>query len=183
MYDGATNSSVSQVEIIYCRSLENGYPKYYYVGQEDLEHAHADGIFSSIDKAMNTYSSVHWKEKVMGGGSDGVSVNNIVSRGLSGRSYVVNVHCVAHRLELGILSAIKTTVQDMLNFFKPFHYSPKALRDMKTNADSLEEKSVRLSKLQDTRWVTHISKAVKYLLENYTVIWNMCPNQRQHMKL
>jgi hypothetical protein len=37
MYDGATNSSVSQVEIIYCRSLENGYPKYYYVGQEDLE--------------------------------------------------------------------------------------------------------------------------------------------------
>jgi hypothetical protein len=107
MYDGETNSSVSQVEIIYCRSLENGYPKYYYVGQKDLEHAHADGVFSSIDKAMNTYSSVHWNEKDVGGGSDGASVNNIVSRRLSdGRPY-----CVAHRLELGILSAIKTNQQ------------------------------------------------------------------------
>ena len=74
------------------------------------------------------------------------------------------------------------TVQDMLNFFKPYHYSPKALRDLK-KMQIPSWKSVRPSKLQDTRWVTHISKAVKYLLENYTVILNMCPNQRQHMKL
>ena len=79
MYDGAINRSGN----LYCRSLENGYPKYYFVGHEDFEHAHADGVFSLIGKAMYISSSVHWKEKVVGGGSDGTSVNNIVSRRLS----------------------------------------------------------------------------------------------------
>jgi hypothetical protein len=45
------------------------------VGLVDLEHAHADGVFTAIDTAMNNHGSVHWKEKVVDGGSDGASVN------------------------------------------------------------------------------------------------------------
>jgi hypothetical protein len=45
------------------------------VGLVDLEHAHADGVFTATDTAMNNHGSVHWKEKVVGGGSDGASVN------------------------------------------------------------------------------------------------------------
>jgi hypothetical protein len=44
------------------------------VGLVDLEHAHADGVFTAIDTAMNNHGSIHWKEKVVGGGSDGASV-------------------------------------------------------------------------------------------------------------
>jgi hypothetical protein len=75
MYDGATDTSVSEVEIIYVRLLQDGYPKDYFMGLVDLEHAHADGVFTAIDTAMNNHGSIHWKEKVVGGGSDGASVN------------------------------------------------------------------------------------------------------------
>jgi hypothetical protein len=61
-----SNLDVSEVEIIYVRLLQDGYPKDYFVGLVDLEHAHADGVFTAIDTAMNNHGSVHWKEKVVG---------------------------------------------------------------------------------------------------------------------
>ena len=181
MYDGATDTSVSEVEIIYVRLLQDGYPKDYFVGLVDLEHAHADGVFTAIDTAMNNHGSVHWKEKVVGGGSDGASVNigknnSVATRLSDGRPYVLNVHCVAHRLELSVLNAIKTNpmlvaVQDMLKkIYKHYHYSPKALRELRTIAESLEEKSIKHTNLSGTRWVPHISAAIKCLLKNYIVI-------------
>jgi hypothetical protein len=36
MYDGATDTSVSEVEIIYVRLLQDGYPKDYFMGLVDL---------------------------------------------------------------------------------------------------------------------------------------------------
>ena len=181
MYDGATDCSVSEVEIIYVRLLENGYPKDYFVALQDLEHANADGVFAAIDEAMNTCGSIHWKEKVVGGGSDGASVNigvnnSVATRLSENRPYVLNVHCVAHRLELGVLNAIKTnpllvTVHDMLKkIYKHYHYSPKAIRELKTIAESLDEKCFKPTNLQGTRWIPHISTALKCLLKNYVVI-------------
>lgn len=58
------------------------------------------------------------------------------------------------------------TVQNMLIFHKHYHYSPKALRELKSIAKSLEKK--------DTRCVPHISKAAKCVLENYTVLFWAC---------
>lgn len=181
MYDGATDCSVSEVEIVYCRMLDNGYPKDFFVGLEELEHAHADGVFSAIDKAMTDYVSIHWKEKLVGAGSDGASVNlgvnnSVATRLSNGKPYVLNVHCVAHRLELGILNALKSnqnliTVQDMLKkIYKHYHYSPKALRELRNIAESLEEKVLKPTNLKGTRWVPHISKAMKYLVKDYTVL-------------
>lgn len=45
MFDVATDCSVSEVEIVYCRGLRNGEPKEFFIGLEDLEHAHAQGVF------------------------------------------------------------------------------------------------------------------------------------------
>lgn len=95
MYDGATDTSVSEIEIIYVRLLQDGNPKDYFMGLVDREHAHADGVFTAIDTAMNNHGSVHWKEKVVGGGSDGASVNirknnSVAATRLSdGRPYVL----------------------------------------------------------------------------------------------
>jgi hypothetical protein len=66
MYDGATDTSVSEVEIIYVRLLQDGYPKDYFVGLVDLEHAHADGVFTATDTAMNNHGSVHLPDKCVG---------------------------------------------------------------------------------------------------------------------
>ncbi|CAC5420099.1 unnamed protein product [Mytilus coruscus] len=109
---------------------------------------------------MNSHGNDNWKAKLVGGGSDGASVNrgrnnSVATRLSAGRPYVLNVHCVAHRLELSILNAIKTnpmlvTVQDMLKkIYKHYHYSPKALRELRAIAESLDEKSVKPTNLDD----------------------------------
>lgn len=181
MYDGATDASVFEVEIIYVRLLEGGYPKDFFIGLQDLEHAHADGVFKAIDTAMMNIDE-HWKDKLVGGGSDGANVNigknNSVATRLSeaGGQHVLNMHCVAHRLGLSILNAIKSnpmlsTIQDMLKkIYKHYHYSPKALRELKIIAESLDEKSVKPTNLSGTRWVPHISTAIKCLLKSLSVI-------------
>ena len=59
------------------------------------------------------------------------------------------MHCVAHRLELGIGDAIKrnaelSVVADILRkFYKHYKFSPKAVRELAQIADALSEKSRR----------------------------------------
>ena len=56
----------------------------------------------------------------------------------------VEMHCVAHRLELAILDAFKgesilTELKDLLQgIYKHYHYSPKALRELNELAQVLE---------------------------------------------
>jgi len=181
MFDGATDCAVSEVEIIYCRVFHDGQTHDYFIGLADLEHAHAQGVFDAINNVMSTYISPDWINKLIGAGSDGASVNigrnnSVATRLREGRPYVLLVHCIAHRLELGVLTAIKdnamlTMVQDMLKkVHKHYHYSPKALRELKAVAEAMEEKFVKPTRLQGTRWLPHISKALTGLLSGYQVI-------------
>ena len=57
--------------------------------------------------------------------------------------HLVEIHCVAHRLELASVAAIKgiKQVQDIRDIlkglYKQYHYSPKALRELKAVAEAL----------------------------------------------
>lgn len=149
IYDGATDSCITEIEIVYCRYLRDGKPTNCFVNLHEVEHAHADDVFSAIDTAMVSAGIEDWKEKLVGVGSDGANINtgsnnSVATRMQSeGCEHVVIVHCVAHRLELAILGAIKEnamlqTVQDMLNkIHKHYHYSPKALCELKLIADAM----------------------------------------------
>lgn len=62
-------------------------------------------------------------------------------------------------------------IQDVLtNTYKQYHYSPKALRELRNIADALEEKVLKPTNLHGTRWLPHVQKALTVLLKNYTVI-------------
>ena len=123
-----------------------------------------------------------WRTKIIGAGSDGASVNmgrnNSVSTRLKaeGREYLVFPHCVAHRLELAVASAIKEvdhykTLQDVLKaLHKHYHYSPKALRELRAVAQAMEEKVIKPTRLSGTRWVPHIHKACENLVTSFSVI-------------
>jgi hypothetical protein len=71
------------------------------------------------------------------------------------------VSMAVNRLELSVLNAIKTnpmlvTVQDMLKkIYKHYHYSPKVLRELRTIAESLEEKSIKPTNLSGTTHLPH----------------------------
>ena len=118
-----------------------------------------------------------WKTKLVGFGSDGASVNLGKRNGVAALltadvPFLVVVHCVAHRLERGILDAIKENarlkkLQEILIFlYKQYHYSPKALRELRTIAEALEEKVLKPVNLGGTRWLPYISRALKVGVEH-----------------
>ncbi len=181
-YDGATDVSVAELEVIYIRYLNtHGTPVSNFMKIVDVEHAHADGVYSAIDRAFTDIGLPEWKDKVIGAGSDGASVNIGVKNSVSTliraeHPYILTIHCVAHRLEIGVLRALKENkhlkdVQDVLQkIHKHYHYSPKALRELRLIAESLEEKVLKPTRLSGTRWMPHISKALKTLLTSYSVL-------------
>ncbi|XP_033756125.1 uncharacterized protein LOC117338870 [Pecten maximus] len=164
MIDGATDCSVTENELIYVRSLgDNGTPENHYLSMEDIQHAHADGIVECIEKAFSRCGMDDWRDKLIGFGSDGASVN------LGGRAGVAV-------LELAATNAIKQhrlmrDVQDLLtNVYKQYHYSPKALRELRQIAESLEEKVLKPGNLHGTRWLPHVHGALKIVVRDYMVI-------------
>ncbi|KAJ8307815.1 LOW QUALITY PROTEIN: hypothetical protein KUTeg_014598 [Tegillarca granosa] len=127
--DGATDSSLTENELIYIRTVQDGgVPVNHYISYEDIKNANE----SNID---------YWKKKVVGFGSDGAPVNLGFKGGVAALlkhnlPHLISMHCVAHRLELAANNAIKhhafmRDLQDMLqNVCKQYHYSPKGLREI-----------------------------------------------------
>ena len=89
-------------------------------------------------------AQVEYKAKTVGFGSDGASVMLGCRNGLAVKlkgdiPHIVEIHYVAHRLELASVAAIKgiKQVQDIRDLLKglskQYHYSPKALREPQWN--------------------------------------------------
>ncbi|KAJ8310550.1 hypothetical protein KUTeg_012415 [Tegillarca granosa] len=137
LIDGATDSLLTENELIYIRTVEDGgVPVNHYISCEDIKNANVKGILKTIDNAFEKSNIDNWKEKVVGFGSDGASVNLGFKGGVAALlkhdvPHLISVHCVAHRLELAANNAIKhhafmSDLQDMLqNVYKQYHYSPK----------------------------------------------------------
>ena len=184
VFDGATDHSVSEVEIVYCRYVKDGEPCDVFIGIEGLEHAHADDVFAAISRVMENRVD-DWHNKVIGVGCDGASVNigkrNSVSTRLcdDDHPYILPVHCVAHRLELAVLRSLKDqlvlgTVQDILKkIYKHYHFSPKALRELRSVAETMDESIIKPTRLQGTRWTPHFEKACRALIKDYQVRINI----------
>ncbi len=181
-YDGATDCSVTEVEMVYVRLLDNGMPRSFYLKIVDVEHAHADGVYTAVNSAFEDLGMPDWKEKTVAAGSDGASVNigvnnSVATRILAdGHEYIIIIHCVAHRLELAVLQSLRNyqplkDVQDiLLKIHKHYHYSPKALRQLRSIAEAMEQKIIKPTRLQGTRWMPHMSKALATLLDSYPVL-------------
>ena len=76
LFDGATDVSISENEIVYARIVEEGIPRNVFVNICAFEHAHAEGVLRAIESAMdNVDPGWEWKSKLIATGSDGASVN------------------------------------------------------------------------------------------------------------
>ena len=165
LYDGATDTGVMEVEIIHIRIARNGEVKEFFCALEDLEHAHAEGIYQAVERALDD------------SGIENIGQRNSVATRLShDKPYLVIGHCVCHRLELAAQEGIKDdpmllVIQDMLKkLHKRYHYSPKALRELREIADALDEKIIKPTRLQGTRWIPHMNKSTKTLPRIFPVL-------------
>ena len=151
--DGSTDNSVIEQELVYVRFLCNGKPQTKMVKIVDLKHAHAVGILDAIDRAVKDVGITLeiWHSKVVCANFDGASVMMGEINGVAGQlkrrvPHIVVLHCVAHKLELAVLDAVKRVAylqkfDDTLKaVFKMYYRSPKKRRELKDIGEIVEEK-------------------------------------------
>ena len=113
MSDSSTDRSLNENEIIYVRYVnQRGLPKSWFVGLWVLKRANAIRILEIIDHILLTIGLIEWKDKVVGFGADGASVmmghkGGVVALLKADVPNLIDIHCVAHRLQLSVLDAIR----------------------------------------------------------------------------
>ncbi len=150
----------------------------------------AKSLFDSLVTAMDYVGVSDWKDKLVGFGCDGASVN-IAARGVRGYitdvvPWVVVFWCLAHRLELALKDSLKDTLfsvidEMLLRIYYLYHNSPKKCRELDDVVQALkmcleeEDDDVPRSNLRSnrplracgTRFVGHKVAALNRLIQRF----------------
>ena len=181
MTDSATDVGVREVEDVYVPFLKDGEAVNAFAGLKSCPNAKATGITEAVNSAMTDICE-NWKEKAVALGSDGASVmvgdvGGVYALLKRDIPHLIKVHCIAHRLELAFSDTVKAVphleeAKDMLQgIWKHYHYSPKAVRELKELAESMQVKAYKAVKADGTRWVPHLKRALDILLlKNYFTV-------------
>ena len=181
MADSACDVGVREVEDVYACHLVKGEIENSFVGLKACENSKAPGIKAAVETAM-TEVCRDWKEKTVALEADGANVMLGEISGVYGLlkqeiPHIMKVHCVAHRLELSFADTLSDVpvlkdVKEMLQgIWKHYHYSAKAVRELKELAESMEVRAYKAIKADGTRWVPHMQRALNILLsKNFQVV-------------
>lgn len=178
LIDGSTDVSITEQEIIYVRILEDNKPQNYFLGIVSVCDATANNIKKELIEFLNSIGIVNVEEKLIALGTDGASVNlgakgGIVALFQKDTPHLVGIHCVAHKLELGILDACKGIgrvgkFQDsMKGILKFYSNSSKRVREIDEIATVLEEASEKFGKWNAVRWIASKHRTMKAIKKNW----------------
>ena len=84
---------------------------------------------------------------------------------------------MAHRIELRVLQVTRQdeqlrVLQDVMKKnHKHYQFTPTAQRELKDIAEALEEKSLKPSCFQESRWLPHISGVLNVIPEKYPILY------------
>ena len=190
MADSATDVGVQEVEDVYVRYLKDGEPVNTFVGLRPCPHAKAPGITEAVNSAMSDVCH-NWREKVVALGTDGApvmvgEVEGVFALLKRDIPHLVKVHCIAHRLELAFADTVKAIPEleeaksILQGIWKHYYYSPKAVRELKEVAESMQVRAYKAVKADGTRWVPHLKRALDLLLsKNYYTVVGHLPHTSQ----
>lgn len=153
---------------------------------EPLETPDAVGVFSCIKQGLqkinidldNTEANSVLPALIcvnMDGASVNMGAKNGVARKLSDcvSHPVVITHCVAHRLELGVLDATKKLPyldhfeQTIKRIYKFYSFSPKRRSHLLSIGEILDQDLIMYSDIKSIRWVSSKERAVKAVIRDY----------------
>ena len=179
LLDGSTNVTVHEQEIMYARILKDGKPHNIFLGLMSLPSGSAEGISSGLHSFFSDMGFLNWKEKLVSLGTDGASVNVGAQGGLGAVlkkdiPYLLQVHCVAHRLELAVLDACKNvdyietfqvTVKTLLKFYCR---SGKRLNQLSSIGDGVLNETVKsFGSWNPVRWIASKYRVIKAINNNW----------------
>lgn len=178
--DGSTDRTETDKEIVMVKVLKKYYPVMVFVSLEEPPNTKAPGILAALDNALEKCGLQNWKEKLIGFCSDGANVNMGQVRGVSTllkqqSPWILSVWCLAHRLELAVRDAFKSTFMDtVVEILTTVYYfyrgSAKRNREAQELADIMDEHFLKPAKCNGTRWVEHKLLAVSKMLRNWSVL-------------
>lgn len=134
------------------------------------------GILDTVNGAFEKSGIHRWKDKLMGMGADGASVNFGKKDGVSAllrqhSPHLVDFRCLPHRLELALIEVQNSchqvdVVYDVLQLiWKTYHYSPKSTRELQAVASELGVNVLKPTQVSGTRWLPHISRALNVFIK------------------
>lgn len=181
--DGSTDSGIIEQEVVYVRFVQNCQPVSKMVQCQSVNHAHAAGILEAIDTAVETVGIDQevWNKKVVCANFDGASVMMGEKTGVAARlksrvPHIITLHCIAHKLELAVLDAVKDCPylivfeETLKSIFKFYYYSTKKRRQLTEIGELLDEKVAHFSGLKSTRWLPSRLRCLKAIMKNYSTV-------------
>ena len=188
MSDSSTDSSVIDQEGILLRYVhpETYEPVTSIASIENLENATADGVVDAVKRGLmkcdiDIDNLSNQNSKLVCMNLDGAAVNlgakNGVAKKLSDSvdNKVVVTHCVAHKLELGVLDAVKQVgylkkFEDTLKRICKFYsFSPKRREELKRLASFLDETLKMHTEIKAIRWVSSKLRALEAVCQDINV--------------
>jgi hypothetical protein len=194
--DGSTDEATIEQEVVMVRYFDKGIGEIRtdFVAMMALEHAHADGVYAGIKGGLDELlkekgeTPNHEQLGIIGGNFDGASVmmgarNGVKAKLAADYPWVVVIHCIAHKLELGVLDAVKEVPYlkefeaHLKEVIKLYQFSPKRRRDVAKVAEEYNSVFRNFDDINKVRWVASKERAVKTMLLNLPVL----DNHLQHM--
>ena len=175
--DESKDSSCHEIMTVNVKYLEDGKPRNAFLTVLDLPKTNALTIFTVLKSKLEEFGLY---DKVRSLCTDGA--RNVSSRknGLAGLLLqdipsLQTIHCVTHRLNLGVSNFWKIDVymqrinQVMFSLCKVFAYSPRKVNLLEAKEKDLLNLNLHLIKPIDERWLSHF-KAIERLLKIYPAI-------------
>ena len=181
--DGSTDLSVTENEIVYIRTANQGKVEMFFVGLVPVERANAPGIYGAIKQSIQTCCTntplPNILKKTVAFASDGASVNvghksgviSLMRQDIS--PSIVMVRCLVHRIELAYKDAIlRESLFDkatrlLSGIFAHYHTSALQRANLKAAFGALGMKITMPTRIGGTRWCSHTVTALDSLWKGY----------------
>ena len=186
MSDSSTDRSLNEQEIIYIRNINHcAIPQSLYVGLGAIRRADGKGILEVIDQVLLKRGWIDWKDKLVGFGADRASVmmgckNGVAALLKADIPHLVEIHCVAHRLQLSVLDAIRDHSYiiefegGLKKLFSFYNKSPKRLRELEEVANFLDGTVRKFGSIYEVRWMASKQGALNVTINNWrSVIFHL----------
>lgn len=183
LLDGSTDISGEEQNIVYVRYLKGSDVEESFLSLVPLESASSDGYLNALQKQLQSLnlSELLTGGKLIGIGTDGASSmigeqNGLIAKlsQFEGLSRLIGIHCIAHRLNLSVLSSVKEVKyldqidSAIVSLCKFYRKSPKRMRELHNVSEALECELLKPQYFHTVRWVGSKVRALTVLVKDWT---------------
>ncbi|XP_062615057.1 zinc finger protein 862-like [Saccostrea cucullata] len=185
--DGATDSGGMEQESLYVHTCVDGVKQQRFLQFLNPKSTSSQDIYQSIIDCLEEFKIN--PKKVIGITTDGASNmmgirNGVCTLMKTISPDIIPIHCLAHRLELGIKDAVKHTMSKsydramtlLIGLYYFYSKSPKQKKELKSMFEVLDMTCAIPTRVGGTRWVPHTVKAINIFRRSYAAITSQLDN-------